>query len=147
MQNQLIFCLLALLMTACSPRKDSVQHIDSATNLRDTSGGQKNVRLLTDEPVSVEMPITGIAQNQKGGAVLVTKTQTYWIDGLTSWDDQWVDRPVRVWGDLMIRNDNPVFLDTSEIVSQGIPVETEEELNAQRSRYWIINATYELVRP
>jgi hypothetical protein len=45
------------------------------------------------------------------------------------------------------RNDNPVFLDTGKIVSQGIPVETQEELDAQQSRWWIINARYELVRP
>lgn len=132
-----------LFILGCKPGKNSVQKEESLTT-RDTSSGQKTLNLIYD---SIVMPITGIAQNQKGGAVLDTDNRTYWIEGLHSWDDQFVGQPVRVWGEIIVRKDNPVFLDTGKVVSQGIPVESEEELRAQQQRYWIVNARYELVRP
>lgn len=131
------------LLACCKSGKTSVKKEESIA-VRDTSSGQKEINLLTD---SVQMPITGIAENRKGGAVLVTDNQTYWIENLHSWDDQLLGRPVRVWGEVIVRSDNPVFLDTSKEVSQGIPVETEQELRGQQNRFWILNPKYELVRP
>jgi hypothetical protein len=48
--------------------------------------------------------------------------KTFWIDGLNSWDSKFEGKNIAVWGDVVQRDDNPVFLDTGKIVSQGIPV-------------------------
>jgi len=137
--------LIVAVLLACTSRKNVSHVTESSTSGRDTTSGQKQMSAFADKD-TIAMPISGKAQNQKGGAVVVTKTETYWIDGLTSWDNQFADQLVYVWGEVITRDDNPVFLDTSKQVSQGIPVETEAQLKAQQGRYLIINARYELAR-
>ncbi len=139
-----ILSLPFLVLLSCTASKNSTQNNEVSISARDTSAGQKELGLIRD---SIVMPITGIAQNQKGGAVIVTDNVTYWVDGLMSWDDRYTGQPVRVWGEVIVRNDNPVFLDTGNIISQGIPMESKESLRANQQRFWIINAKYELLRP
>lgn len=139
-----ILSLPFFFILSCTTGKNSEQNNEVPIAVRDTSSGQKELGLIRD---SIVMPLTGIAQNQKGGAVLIANDVTYWIDGLMSWEDRYSGQPVRVWGEVIVRNDNPVFLDTSEIISQGIPVESEKNLRANQQRFWIINAKYELIRP
>lgn len=140
----LILLLPCFVLLTCNNPKHSIQNNTTPVSVRDTSSGQKELGLIRD---SVQMPLTGIAQNQKGGAVVVANDVTYWIDGLTSWDDRFANKPVRVWGEVIVRNDNPVFLDTGSVISQGIPVESEKSLRANQQRFWIVNARYELIRP
>lgn len=139
-----IFSLPFLVLLSCTAGKNSTENNETTVSVRDTSSGQKELGLIRD---SIVMPLTGIAQNQKGGAVLIANDVTYWIDGLMSWDDRYSGQPVRIWGEVIVRNDNPVFLDTSEIISQGISEKSEESLRANQQRFWIINAKYELIRP
>ncbi|MBK7129219.1 MAG: hypothetical protein IPM74_08130 [Crocinitomicaceae bacterium] len=148
MQHSIIHCVYTLLVviffTSCNSGKELNVSGDQQVQ-RDTISNQKKVMLLNDSLPQVEFPISGIAENRKGGAVLIADQTTYWIENLYSWDDKVVSKQIKVWGDLVIRNDNPVFLDTGDIVSQGIPVETEEELKAQANRFWILNMRFELV--
>jgi hypothetical protein len=141
----LFISLPFLFFLSCTASKNTVQSNEAPPHaIRDTSSGQKEVGLIRD---SIVMPLTGIAQNQKGGAVIVVDGVTYWIDGLMSWEDRYAGHPVRVWGEVIVRNDNPVFLDTGVVISQGIPVESEKNLRANQQRFWILNARYELLRP
>lgn len=145
-----ILVVVAILMIAgCQTSKETTTTESGTTaNGRNVPGGQTEIGLISETGDSLpKMPITGIAENLKGGATVSTRGERYWIQDLHSWDDRYVDKPVRVWGTIEIRYDAPVFLDTSEIVSQGIPVESEEEMKAQSKRYWIVGAKYELVRP
>jgi hypothetical protein len=132
------------MLLSCTASKNSTQNNEVSIATRDTSAGQKELGLIRD---SIVMPLTGIAHNQKGGAVVVVEDVTYWIDGLMSWEDRFVGNPVRVYGEVIVRNDNPVFLDTGSVISQGIPVESEKSLRANQQRFWIVNAKYELLRP
>lgn len=144
MKTPLVAFIVAFLIVSCKETKDIQSTKTETLTLRDTSTGQKNMNLLTDK---IEMPIIGIAQNQKGGAVLIKDNQIFWIDKLLSWDDKYLNNPVKVWGEIEYRNDAPVFVDTSEIISQGIPAENEAEAERLSTRIWLINAHYELVRP
>lgn len=94
------------------------------------------------------MPInvTGKAYNQNGGATLVSNDITLWIEGLHAWSDAYNEKKVRVWGNVVLRNDNPVFLDTVKAIPQGIPVSSENELESNKTKYWILDAEYELAR-
>lgn len=137
--------ILFLLLSSCSETREiQPSNSEEVSTQRDTSSGQKNINLLTDP---IEFPIIGIAQNQKGGAVVIKDNQTYWIQDLLSWPDDVVGKPVKIWGEIDIRNDAPVFIDTSNVISQGIPVENAEEANRVSKRIWIIIHHYELVRP
>jgi hypothetical protein len=140
----IILTIPILFFLSCTTGKNSEQSNDVPIAIRDTSSGQKELGLIRD---SIAMPLTGIAHNQKGGAVVEVDNVTYWIDGLMSWENRYIDQPVRIWGEVIVRNDNPVFLDTGKIISQGIPVESEESLRANQQRFWIIHAKYELIRP
>jgi hypothetical protein len=137
------------LFVSCKSGKDSAEetNITDTTNGRNVTDGQTSIDLIGETDSLPEMPVIGIAQNHKDGAVLDAKSHLFYIQDLHSWEDRYLGNPVRVWGDVEIRYDAPVFLDTAEIVSQGIPVESEEELKRQSKRYWIVNAKYELVRP
>lgn len=146
MKKSIYFLLfIGFVLSACRETKEiQTTNSEDVSTQRDTSSGQKSINMLTDK---IEMPIIGIAQNQKGGAVLIKDNQTFWIDKLSSWDDKYLNNPVKVWGEIEYRNDAPVFVDTSETISQGIPVESEAEKERLSTRIWIINAHYELVRP
>ena len=136
--------IVTLLFASCNPGKEVNSSVDQNTE-RDTTSNQKTMMLLNDSLPQVEWPILGVAENRKGGAVLIADNTTYWIDSLYSWNDEVVGKQIKVWGELMIRDDNPVFLDNGNLVSQGIPVETEEELKAQANRLWILNMRFEPV--
>lgn len=93
--------------------------------------------------------IQGIAYNRKGGAVVATDSVHYWIEGKSYWEDKYLDKTVIVKGELLLRNDNPVFLDTGdtgELKIQGIPVHTQEELERNRKRYWLKDVKISLVK-
>lgn len=111
---------------------------------RSNNEEQQNINLLTDSD-ALQWPLIGIAVNQKGGAVLLYQDQHYWIDGLNSWPESYLNQQVKVWGTLEYRNDAPVFLDTTTVISQGIPVETKEDYRSQAQRLWIVDANYKLV--
>lgn len=140
---RLILICLSTLLLSCKSGKNSEKN--TVVETRDTSGEQIVIKEFKDS--GIQMPIEGIAYNQKGGAVVQTETETFWIDGLHSWGAEYEGKKVAVWGDVMMRNDNPVFLDTGKIVSQGIPVHSEKEMRSQQSRTWIVNARYELIKP
>lgn len=93
--------------------------------------------LITDETLTI---VKGIALNRKGGAIVESNSKQYWIDGLDSWEDKYLNKIVIVKGNIENRSDNPVFLDTNDVKVQGVPVNTEEELKNMKSRTWIINA-------
>lgn len=130
----LIFSLTTLALVSCGGMK---------TGNRSTE--EISPTVASESPQKID--VIGIAYNQKGGAVVDVKNTIYWIDGLHSWEDRFLEKPVRVWGDWVVRYDNPVFLDTGTIIQQGIPVSSQEELEAQKTRNWILNASYEPVRP
>ena len=132
------------MLISCSAGKEITTAEEApATTDRTSTSGQTEINLIEDE-ILPEMPISGIAQNLKGGATVESEGVRFWIDGLDSWEDALVNKAVTVWGKIEIRYDAPVFMDTSEIKSQGIPVYSEEEMKEQSKRYWIINAVYKL---
>ncbi|MBK9191967.1 MAG: hypothetical protein IPM77_10875 [Crocinitomicaceae bacterium] len=140
---RLILIPLSILVFSCNSGKNLENNTVVAN--RDTSDKQVVIQQFKDSANT--MPIEGIAYNQKGGAVVQTETATFWIENLPSWDSKFEGKKIAVWGDVMMRNDNPVFLDTGKIVSQGIPVHSEEEMRNQQNRMWITNARYELIKP
>lgn len=142
---RLIFISLSLILFSCNSGKNLENN--SVVSSRDTTGHQILINELNDTAVVFKMPIQGIAYNQKGGAVVQTETKTFWIDGLSSWDSKFEGKNIAVWGDVVQRDDNPVFLDTGKLVSQGIPVHSEEEMRNQQNRFWITNARFELIKP
>lgn len=129
----------------CSTSQNGHTPITEKIEEEDTS---VNIPRINVPDMNITVTIRGIAVNRKGGAVVISNEngKHYWIDGLDSWPDEYNDMPVAVKGQLEERNDAPVFMDTSEIKSQGIPVHSEEEAENQSKRTWILNATYELVK-
>ncbi len=89
--------------------------------------------------------LSGIALNRKGGAVLDVDGEHYWIDGKDSWDDEYLNKTLKAIGKVESRDDNPVVLANDEVISQGIPVETEAELEANKSRLWFIATEFTIV--
>jgi len=145
MKKVFIYTAVIFAIAACKERANAEEIV---TNDRTTTTEQTSIdQLESTEEKLPEMPLSGMAQNLKGGATVESNGKRFWIEGLNSWDDQYVDKPVKVWGEIVIRYDAPVFMDTSELVSQGIPVYSEEDMKAQSKRYWIINPKYELIRP
>ncbi len=90
--------------------------------------------------------IKGTAYNRKGGAVVATDSLHYWIEGKNYWEDKYFDKTIIVTGELVLRNDNPVFLDTGKLKVQGIPVHTQEELENNRKRYWLKDVKISLAK-
>lgn len=133
---------------ACGEGKNAVTPENTSTTDRTSTDTQTQIEQVEpgDEKYH-EMPMTGLPVNLKGGAVFVCDGTHYWVDGLDYWEDRFLEKPIKIWGEIVIRYDAPVFMDTSELVSQGIPVYSEEEMKAKSKRYWIINSKYELVRP
>ncbi len=84
-----------------------------------------------------QVEISGTAYDRKGGAVVATDSVHYWIENKDYWEDEFLNKKVIVKGTLVKRNDNPVFLDTSEIKSQGIPVYSKDEYEAQKIKRFI----------
>lgn len=89
-------------------------------------------------PELTKIEITGIAYDRKGGAIVDSKSIHYWIEGKESWENKYLNKKVIVKGLLDIREDNPVFIDNSEIKAQGIPVSSEKELEKNKKRFWIL---------
>ncbi len=104
-------------------------------------GTKKTKKVMS---ISKEIEITGTAYDRKGGAVVATDSIHYWIENKNFWENEFLNKKVIIKGTLVKRNDNPVFLDTSEIKSQGIPVYSKEQLEAQKGRFWIKNAKVNL---
>ena len=92
-----------------------------------------------------QIELTGIAYNRKGGAVVDVDGTHYWIEGLDSWEDRINEQKVKVSGVLATRADNPVIPDTLSEIAQGIPT-PPDQLEANRNRYWVLNASWELVQ-
>ena len=125
------------------------------TSTEDTSSQEKlpsdTSKVNQEETSSIEteeMEVVGIAANRKGGAVVISNTngEHYWLEGLDSWSEEFHNKEVAVTGQLEERSDAPIFMDTSEIKSQGIPVYNEEQMESQAKRFWIINPSYQLVK-
>lgn len=136
-----------IFFVACSNKKEiSTQTETISTVQRDTSYGQKEMTLLGSAEYP-EMPWSGIAYDQKGGATVHTDWGIFWVDNLDSWPDGWNGKPIRISGEIVEKNDNPVFVDTSKTIVQGIPVENTEQATRHSKRIWIVNAKYELIRP
>lgn len=90
--------------------------------------------------------IRGTAYNRKGGAVVATDSLHYWIEGKSYWEDKYLNKTVIVKGELLLRNDNPVFLDTGKLKVLGIPVHTQAELENNRKRYWLKDVKISLAK-
>lgn len=116
--------IVLVFLTSCSINKNKTK--ESMENTR-----KKNT-------LEEYIVITGMAYNRKGGAIIELDSIHYWIDGMEYWEDEYVNKKVTVKGQINIRDDNPVFLDTSDIKMQGIPVYSEEELNNNLYRTWLI---------
>lgn len=147
MKKIFIYPVIIFALISCKEGKEANMEEVVSTDRTTTTEQTPINQLGSTEEIFPEMPLNGLAQNLKGGATVESNGKRFWIEGLDSWNDQYVDKKVKVWGEIVIRYDAPVFMDTSELVSQGIPVYTEEEMKAQSKRYWIANARYELLKP
>ena len=49
-----------------------------------------------------KITVSGKAQNAKDGAIVVMKDETYFLDGVPRWPDQYYDKQVKVSGKLKI---------------------------------------------
>lgn len=125
---------ISLFLLACSPQKETVND--------DSTPEPLNVNISGPMQVTIE----GTAHNRKGGAVVlnVVNQQDYWIEDLDFWPDSLVNQTVIVTGILEQRSDAPVFMDTSELKSQGIPVYSEDQAEEASKRLWIKNANWKL---
>jgi len=148
MKKTVIYSTIIFGALACGAGKNAVTESVAPIPERTSTNNQTQIEQVetTDEKFH-EMPMIGLPVNLKGGAVFVCDGTHYWVDGLDYWEDKFLEKPIKIWGDIVIRYDAPVFMDTSKLVSQGIPVYSEEEMKAKSKRYWIINHKYELVRP
>ena len=144
--KQIYILTVVIIFTNCHATKSPQSAENNSNTIRDTTVNQKSLGLLSDS-IHVAWPVIGTATNQKGGAVVLSQNKTYWIDGLYSWPDKFLNQQVKIWGDLELRYDAPVFIDTSTTVSQGIPVVSESDMLRQSQRFWIVNAKYELLKP
>ena len=128
-KSVLILCI-AIIVIGCKSTKTKTPDTKSTERIENNSSDIKLIK--------------GIAYDRKGGAVVEHKSIHYWIEGKDSWEDKYLNKTVIVKGTIVEKNDNPVFLDTSDVKMQGIPVKTEEELQSMSGRLWIINAEISL---
>jgi hypothetical protein len=89
--------------------------------------------------------VVGTARNAKLGAVLDTKGDLLWIDGLESWPDALHGKRVRVTGRVVVRRDLPVFVRVpGEPEKTGIPVPEGTDVNEASSRRVVTGARWEI---
>ncbi|MCP4439851.1 MAG: hypothetical protein GY810_12980 [Aureispira sp.] len=71
------------------------------------------------EPNSIQ--IEGLALDRKGGAVVEVGTRHYWIMGVHSWDDEYLNQTVCVEGILSVYTDPAIFIiKEDEPIKQGV---------------------------
>ncbi|MBW2455844.1 MAG: hypothetical protein JRI68_15110 [Deltaproteobacteria bacterium] len=89
--------------------------------------------------------VTGAARNLKLGALVETAGGDLWVDGLGGWPDELSNRPVRVTGKLIERNDLPVFeaKSATEPQASGMPVPPGTDLEQARKRYLLTEASWQ----
>lgn len=86
----------------------------------------------------------GIARTAKLGAVVLTKDDMVWIDGLDAWPDDIEGKTVRVVGTVIERKDLPVFVTKpDEPQRTGIPIQEGTNLEEAATRYLLGNAKWE----
>lgn len=85
-----------------------VSYLDSANKWEQYSKKVKEGELdfLTDTNVSTgaeeEITISGIAENAKWGAIIISDSTMYYMDGLDAWEDKVIGNRVEVTGELKI---------------------------------------------
>jgi len=78
--------------------------------------------------------ITGIAKNEKPGAIIDNDNGTYIIKGLRQWDSCFLDKTVCVWGDLE-------FCDNTIVTNNNEPTLARQEY----PKYYVVsNAKWDL---
>jgi hypothetical protein len=91
--------------------------------------------------------LRGVARDAKLGALLdLGGGETIWIDGLESWPDELHRRHVEVSGELVERDDLPVFEQPpGEPLRAGIAVQPGDDLELARRRYLLARTTWRLL--
>jgi len=94
--------------------------------------------------------VDGTAASSKMGAYLTEDGQDIWIDDLYHWPDAFLKsdgwgKRVRVTGTVTKRDDMPVFVSKPGVWLQGIPVQSEEELEKARWRILLKDARWSLM--
>jgi hypothetical protein len=103
---------------------------------------------MLDMNVSQEVTITGLAQNEKLGAVVISEANTFYLEAISSWESDMIGKLVEVTGTLAIRYDKPVFLESEADPAertQGIPVTNESELQEASKAYYLKNASWRIL--
>jgi hypothetical protein len=93
--------------------------------------------------------LEGTAANAKLGALLLAGDgESIWIDGLDQWPEGFYSggskgKRVRVTGTVIKRDDMPVFVQKpGEPLREGIPVQSEEELEKAKWRFLLKDAKW-----
>jgi hypothetical protein len=93
--------------------------------------------------VGKKVVLEGTAANAKMGALLLTREDQVWIDGLGFWSGEVNGKRIRVEGTIIKRDDMPVFVyRPGELISQGCPVRTEAERERLKRRYLVKGARW-----
>jgi hypothetical protein len=120
---------IAALMAACSqtkPMENDAERQLWEEIFRQNAAWEQRV----GQPIEIE----GVAINLKLGA----KAGGLWIDGLESWTQDLAGKKVKVSGQLIRRDDLPVFTSNhAEPVRSGMPVPPGVDLDLARRRYLI----------
>ncbi len=102
------------------------------------------------EQLGQSVTVEGMALNAKLGALLGGDGGPIWIDGRDEWPNGFYSggnkgKRVRVTGVVIKRDDMPVFLQTGGVIPQGIPVNSEEELQKGKRRFLLRDAKWTLL--
>ena len=93
-----------------------------------TKGRRKNKNTLHQTHIIV----TGTAQNKDGFAkVVVDVTECYCIDGMELWQTDWVNKKIRVVGDLevrQIRSPEKIYADKIKFIRSAVVQQISKEL-------------------
>jgi hypothetical protein len=75
--------------------------------------------------------ITGKANNAKNGAVVVTANdEVYYIDKLSSWNPEYIDKPVRITGKVEIKK-----IKKPKVISGGITAPSIKVIHKPKIEY------------
>jgi hypothetical protein len=94
------------------------------------------------------LTLEGFAANSKLGAELVGDKNSIWIDGIDAWPEGFYrggdkGKRLRVTGTVVKRDDLPVFFaKPGEPPRQGMPLQSEEELDKAKWRFLLKDATW-----
>lgn len=99
-----------------------------------------------------EVSLEGIPANAKLGALLLGEEDQVWIDGLDEWPPEVFEadgkgKRLRVTGTVALREDLPAYVQKpGEPPKTGIPVQSESQLKAARTRVVLAQARWSVVK-